>query len=54
MCLNERNIMKLNRILAIATLAIVSFSTNVAFADAEKEKKQAEIQASVAQTLTDF
>lgn len=46
--------MKLNRILAIATLAIVSFSTNIAFADAEKEKKQAEIQASVAQTLTDF
>ena len=46
--------MKLNRILAIATLAIVSFSTTVAFADADKEKKQAEIQTTVAQTLTDF
>ncbi len=46
--------MTLNRILAIATLAIASFSTNVAFADADKDKKQAEIQASVEQTLTDF
>lgn len=46
--------MKLNRIMAIATLAIVAFSTNTAFADAEKEKKQTEIQASVEQTLADF
>lgn len=46
--------MKLNRILAIATLAIASFSTTVAFADADKEKKQAEIQAAVSQTLTEF
>jgi lipid-binding SYLF domain-containing protein len=51
---DERNIMKLNGILAIATAAILSFSTSGAFAQSEKEKKQAEIQASVEQTLADF
>jgi len=46
--------MTLNRILAIATVAIFSFSTNGAFAQSEKEKKQAEIQTKVEQTLSEF
>jgi lipid-binding SYLF domain-containing protein len=46
--------MKLNSILAIATAAFVSFSSTVAFAQSDVEKKRTEIQSTVEQTLTDF
>lgn len=46
--------MKPNSILAIVTAAIVSFSAQAAFAQSDVEKKQAEVQATVGQTLTDF
>ena len=46
--------MKLNNMLAIATLAIFSFTTTGAFPQSEKEKNQAEINAKAEQTLNDF
>jgi lipid-binding SYLF domain-containing protein len=46
--------MKFNSILAIATAAIVSFSATGAFAQSEKEKKQAEVRTKADATLADF
>jgi lipid-binding SYLF domain-containing protein len=46
--------MKLNRLFAIAALAIFSFTTAGAYAQSEKEKNQAELQAKVNQTLVEF
>ena len=46
--------MKFSRILAIATAAIVSFSATGAFAQSEKEKKQAEVRTKAEATLADF
>jgi len=46
--------MKLNSMLAIATLAIFSFTSTGAFAQSEKEKNQAEVNAKAEQTLNDF
>ncbi len=46
--------MKFNTILAVATAAIVSFTATGAFAQSEKEKKQAEVRAKADVTLADF
>jgi len=46
--------MKFNTILAVATAAIVSFTATGAFAQSEKEKKQAEVRTKAEQTLNDF
>jgi len=46
--------MKFNTILAVATAAIVSFTATGAFAQSEKEKKQAEVRTKAEATLADF
>lgn len=46
--------MKLHNLLAIATLAIFSFTSTGALAQTEKEKNQAEVNAKAEQTLKDF
>lgn len=46
--------MNMNSIVAVAAAALVSFSSTVAFAESDVEKKRAEIQATVEKTLTDF
>jgi lipid-binding SYLF domain-containing protein len=46
--------MKFNTILAVATAAIVSFTATGAFAQSEKEKKQAEVRTKAEATLNDF
>src|SRR5512134_2614499 len=46
--------MKFNTILAVATAAIVSFTSTGAFAQSEKEKKQAEVRTKAEATLNDF
>jgi lipid-binding SYLF domain-containing protein len=46
--------MKFNTILAVATAAIVSFASTGAFAQSEKEKKQAEVRKQTEQSLADF
>lgn len=46
--------MKLNQILAIASAAMISFTTSSVFADPDKEAKKAEIKTKVEQTLSDF
>jgi len=46
--------MNFNTILAVATAAIVSFTATGAFAQSEKEKKQAEVRAKAEATLNDF
>jgi lipid-binding SYLF domain-containing protein len=46
--------MKFNAILAVAAAAIVSFTATGAFAQSEKEKKQAEVRTKTEQTLNDF
>ncbi len=46
--------MKLKQVVAIAALTIFSFTTTGAFAQSDKEKNQAEIQAKADQTLNEF
>ena len=46
--------MKLNNMLAIATLAIFSFANTGAYAQSEKEKNKAEVNAKAEQTLNEF
>ncbi len=46
--------MKFNTILAVATAAIVSFTSTGAFAQSDKEKKQAEVRTKAEATLADF
>ena len=46
--------MKLNAILAVATAAVLSFTATSAFAQSEKEKKQAEVRKQTDQALADF
>jgi lipid-binding SYLF domain-containing protein len=46
--------MNFKNILAIATAAIVSFTATGAFAQSEKEKKQAEVRTKADATLADF
>jgi lipid-binding SYLF domain-containing protein len=46
--------MKFRTILAVATAAAVSFTATGAFAQSDKEKKQAEVRAKTDATLADF
>jgi len=46
--------MKFKTILAVATAAFVSFTSTGAFAQSDKEKKQAEVRTKAEQTLADF
>jgi lipid-binding SYLF domain-containing protein len=46
--------MKFNTILAVATAAFVSLTSTAAFAQSEKEKKQAEVRTKAEATLNDF